>query len=219
MPGLVITTAITLPGSREPPGNGAFTDDQKQFEAVLDGKDPSLRMSLPWTGLLDTADIPNSCYFNTRTDSATSHPIFSTRIVAPGGSNRFRNKDAAQGFGYPIFTLERLINATEIIRLAGFDPYRYRGSIEMGHYACFARGARFYKAVTRDNLDPCPDAPQYNAQLISGVDGMVLIGAFLFPRNDLITAVESAANALAPSGGFPNFHSNPFIRTRGKLIS
>jgi broad specificity phosphatase PhoE len=60
-----------------------------------------------------------------------------------------------------MFALERLINATEIIRLAGFDPYRYRGrhgqSIEMAisYYACFARGAGFYKAVTRDNSGSC----------------------------------------------------------------
>jgi hypothetical protein len=196
-----------------------LTDDQKQFGAVLEGKDPSLRVSLPWTAFFDRAiygeaDVANSCYFNTGADSATSHPFFTTSIVAPGEiDDRFRNKDAAQGFGYPMFALERLINATEIIRLAGFDPYHYRGrhgqSIEMAisYYACFARGAGFYKAVTRDNSGFCPDAPQYYGQLVSGVDGMVLIGALLFPRNDSITAVEPAARtlALASSGGVPQF--------------
>jgi hypothetical protein len=196
-----------------------LTDNQKQFEAVLHGKDPSLRVTLPWTAFFDRAiygekDIPNSCYFNTGADSATSHPFFSTSAVAPGEiDDRFRNKDAAQGFGYPMFTLERLINATEILRLAGFDPYRYRGrhgqSIEMAisYYACFARGAGFYKTVTRDNSGSCPDASQYYGQLVNGVDGMVLTGAHLFPRNDSIAAVESAAKTfvLASSGGPPAF--------------
>jgi hypothetical protein len=194
-----------------------LTDNQKQFEAVLDGKDPSLRVSLPWTAFFDRAiygeeDVPNSCYFNTGADSTTSHPFFSTSTVAPGEiDDRFRNKDAAQGIGYPMFTLERLINATEILRLAGFDPYRYRGrhgqSIEMAisYYACLARGAGFYKAVTRDNSGSCPDASQYYGQLVSGVDGTVLTGASLFPRNDSITAVESAAKTSASSGGVPAF--------------
>jgi hypothetical protein len=194
-----------------------LTDNQKQFEAVLDGKDPSLRVTLPWIAYFDRSiygerDIPNSCYFNTGADSATSHPFFSTSLVAPGEiDDRFRNKDAAQGIGYPMFTLERLINATEVLRLAGFDPYRYRGrhgqSIEMAisYYACFARGAGFYKVVSRDNSGSCPDAPQYYGKLVNGVDGMALIGAYLFPRNDSITAVESAAKTSASSGGVPAF--------------
>ncbi|HKD25302.1 MAG TPA: hypothetical protein VKC66_05210 [Xanthobacteraceae bacterium] len=194
-----------------------LTDNQKQFEAVLDGKDPSLRVILPWTAFFDRAiygeaDIANSCYFNTGADSATSHPFFSTSIVAPGEiDDRFRHEGAGQAFGYPMFTLERLINATEILRLAGFDPYRYRGrhrqSIEtaIGYYACFARGAGFHKTVTRNNSATCPDAPQYYGQLVNGVDGMVLIGAYLFPRNDSITAAESAAKTSASSGGLPAF--------------
>ena len=194
-----------------------LADNQKQFEAVLHGQDPSLRVTLPWTAFFDRAiygeeDIPNSCYFNTGADSATSHPFFSTSTVAPGEiDDRFRNKDAAQGIGYPMFTLERLINATEILRLAGYDPYRYRGrhgqSIEMAisYYACFARGAGFYRAVTRDNAGSCPDAPQYYGQLVNGVDGMVLTGASLFPRNDSIAALESAARTSTSSGGVPAF--------------
>jgi hypothetical protein len=192
-------------------------DNQKQFEAVLDGKDPSLRVALPWTAFFDRAiygekDIPNSCYFNTGADSATSHPFFSTSTVAPGEiDDRFRNKDAVQGIGYPMFTLERLINATEILRLAGFDPYRYRGrhgqSIEMAisYYACLAKGAGFYKAVTRDNAGSCPNAPQYYGQLVNGVDRIVLTGAYLFPQNGSIAAAEPAAKASASSGGLPAF--------------
>jgi hypothetical protein len=194
-----------------------LTDNQKQFEAVLDGKDPSLRVNLPWIAFFDRAiygegDVPNSCYFNTGADSATSHPFFSTSIVAPGEiDDRFRNKDAAQGIGYPMFTLERLINTTEILRLAGFDPYLYRGrhgqSIEMAisYYACFGGAAGFYKAVTRDNSGSCPDAPQYDGKLVNGVDGMVLIGAYLFPRNDSITVVELAAKTSASLGPLPAF--------------
>lgn len=194
-----------------------LTDNQKQFEAVLHGKDSSLRVTLPWTAFFDRAiygeqDIPNSCYFNTGADSATSHPFFSTSTVAPGEiDDRFRNKGTAQAFGYPMFTLERLINATEILRLAGFDPYRYRGrhgqSVEMAisYYACFARGAGFYKTVTRDNSGSCLNARQYYGQTVNGVDGVVLTGAYLFPRNDSITVVESAARTSASSGGVPQF--------------
>jgi len=193
-----------------------LTDNQKEFEAVVNGKDPSIRVTLPWTAFFDRAvygeeDIPNSCYFNTGADSATSHPFFSTSTVAPGEiDDRFRNKDEAQGIGYPMFTLERLINAAEVLRHAGFEPYHYRGrhgqSIEMAitYYACFARGAGFYKMVTRDNSRSCPDAPQYYGKLVNGVDATVQIGAYLFPQNESITAVESSAKPSASSGPFSN---------------
>jgi hypothetical protein len=46
------------------------------------------------------ADLPNSCRFNSGSDSYTSHPFFSTAVVAPGEiDDRFRNKGTGQGIG------------------------------------------------------------------------------------------------------------------------
>jgi hypothetical protein len=124
----------------------------------------------------------------------------STAVVAPGEiDDRFRNKGTGQGIGYPMFTLERLVNVAEILRVAGYNPYGYRGaykqSIEMtiAYYACFAKGAGFAKIVTPDNSRLCPNAPQYYSKLVNDVDRMVQIGAYRFPNNAAITAVEATA--------------------------
>jgi hypothetical protein len=37
--------------------------------------------------------------------------------------DRYRNENPAQGIGYPMFTLERLLDAAEIMRNAGLDFY------------------------------------------------------------------------------------------------
>jgi hypothetical protein len=180
-------------------------DNQGQVEAVLSGRDPSMRVALPWIAFFDRAiygeaDLPNSCRFNSGPDSYTSHPFFSTAVVAPGEiDDRFRNKGTGQGIGYPMFTLERLVNVAEILRIAGYNPYGYRGaykqSIEMAiaYYACFAKGAGFAKIVTPDNSRLCPNAPQYYGKLVNDVDRMVQIGAYRFPNNAAITAVEATA--------------------------
>lgn len=184
-----------------------LVDDQRQFEAVLFGKDPSMRVALPWLAYVDRAiygeaDLPNSCYFNSGSDSYTSRPFFSTPVVAAGEiDDRFRNKDAAQGIGYPMFTLERLVDVAEILRVAGYDPYSLRGtrkqSIEtaIGYYACFARGAGFSSVVTAENSRSCPNAPQYFGKVVNDVDRMVQIGAYRFPANTAIGSVEAAAKS------------------------
>jgi hypothetical protein len=108
-------------------------------------------------------------------------------------------EDASQGIGYPMFTLERLINAAEILRLAGYDAYGYRGvhqqSIEMaiGYYACLAKGAGFGKAVSTENSRLCPNAAQYYGKVVNDVDRMVQIGAYRFSNDAAITAVEADA--------------------------
>jgi hypothetical protein len=185
-----------------------MVDNQKQFDAVLNGRDPSIRVTLPWIAFFDRAiygeaDLPNSCYFNSGPDSYTSHPFFSTPVVAPGEiDDRFRNKGEhgdGQGVGYPMFTLERLVDAAEILRIAGYDPYGYRGlhkqSIEMavGYYACLAKGAGFYKVVTAENSGACPNVAQYHGKIVNGVDRLVQIGAYRFPQNKSIASVEAAA--------------------------
>jgi hypothetical protein len=182
-----------------------LADDQRLFEAVLSGRDPSMRVALPWIAFFDRAiygeaDLPNSCYFNSGPDGYTSRPFFSTTVVAPGEiDDRFRNKLAGQGIGYPMFTLERLIDVAEILRIAGYDPYGYRGahgqSIKMAvdEYACFAKGAGFSKTVTPDNSRACPNAAQYYGKIVNDVDRMTQIGADRFPDDATIASVEAAA--------------------------
>ena len=107
-----------------------------------------------------------------------------------------------------MFTLERLFDAAELMRIAGFDPYGYRGahgqSIEMAieYYACFAKGAGFYKTVTLENSSSCADAAQYYGKVVNGVDRMLLIGADRFPANNAITRLEPEAQKPASTGAF-----------------
>jgi hypothetical protein len=182
-----------------------LADNQRQIEAVLFGKDPSMRVALPWIAYFDRAiygeaDLPNSCYFNSGADSNSSHLFFSTPNVAPGEiDDRFRNKGEGQGIGYPMFTLERLVNVAEILRVAGFDAYGYRGihqqSIEVaiGYYACFGKAAGFGKLVSAANSRSCPNAPQYYGKIVNDVDRMAQLGAYRFPSDAAITSVEAAA--------------------------
>jgi hypothetical protein len=102
-----------------------------------------------------------------------NHHGYQTTNAVPGDiADRFRNAKPGQGIGYPMFTLERLFDAAELMRIAGFDPYDYRGahhqSIEMAieHYACYAKGAGFYRTVTAENSGSCPNAAQYYITLI-----------------------------------------------------
>lgn len=56
-----------------------------------------------------------------------------------------------------------------VMRIAGYDPYGYRGrhgqSLEtaIDYYACFAKGAGFNKTVTAENSSSCPNAPHTTA--------------------------------------------------------
>jgi hypothetical protein len=102
-------------------------------------------------------------------------------------------------------TLGGLAAMAELLRNAGFDAYGYRGahrqSIEMSmeYYACFAKEAGFYKTVTQENPRPCPNAAQYYGKIVAGVDKVELLGAYRFPGNASITAVESAAKTWLPT--------------------
>jgi len=182
-------------------------DDSSRFKAALDDDDPQIPLVLPWTQYFDHAiygknDSPISCYKNSGPDSMTSHPSYETSVVAPGEvEDRYRNAYPAQGIGYPMFSLERLIDAAEIMQIAGLDAYGYRGrhqqSIEMAiqYYACYAKGAGFGKVVTAANPGSCPDAAQYDGKVVNGVDPLVVFGAYRFPENNAITAVETAAKS------------------------
>jgi hypothetical protein len=188
--------------------------DERKFDAVVHGVDRAIPVWLPWTvfseySIYGKSDSPLECYPNTGPDSMTSHPGYFTPHVAAGEvQDRYRNLGTLQGIGYPMFTLERLIDAAEILRIAGFDPYGYRGrheqSIEMAlaYYACFGKGAGFGKTVTAENSASCPNAAQYYGKVVDGVDQNETFGAYRFPNDRAITEVEAAAKTESSSGPF-----------------
>jgi hypothetical protein len=192
-------------------------DDGGKFDAVLYGGDRANPVLPSWIRVFDRiiygeSDTLPECGENRFADSLTSlnnHADYQNRNVAAGEiADRGRNATPLQGIGYPMFTLERLIDAAEMMRIAGFDPYGYRGahrqSIEMAlqYYACFAKGAGLYKVVTADNARACRNAAQYYGKLVNGVDRMVLVGAELFPDNRSITDLEADARSRALTGAF-----------------
>jgi hypothetical protein len=185
-------------------------DDEKKFYAVLYGGDRSAPVPVSWTTFFNKTiygvdDAPNSCYTNTGSDGFSSRPFFQTSRVAPGEiDDRFRNENPDQGIGYPMFTLERLYNAADIIENAGLDAYGYRGShqesIELAtqYYAYYAEHAGFNGTITAENARMCPNSAQYLGKVATG-EANFIEGAYRFPRNQKITAVESAAK-LSPHG-------------------
>jgi hypothetical protein len=193
-------------------------NDERKVKAVLLGGDAAVPVLAPWTHLLDRliygdADGPApGCVINHESNSQSSlanHHDYQTTNAAPGEiADRFRNAEAGKGIGYPMFTLERLFDAAELMRIAGFDPYNYRGrhhqSIEMAveYYACYAKGAGFYKTVTAENSCSCPNAAQYYGKLVNGVNRMLLIGAERFSGNAAITGLEAGAQQTASTGAF-----------------
>lgn len=91
-------------------------DDRNKFDAVLYGNDPSIPVVLPWTRFFDGAiygesDHPMECYTNSGPDGLHSGLGFTTSIVAAGEVQDRYRAGLLQTFGYPMFTLERPINA------------------------------------------------------------------------------------------------------------
>jgi hypothetical protein len=195
-------------------------DDEQRFNAIVNGGVNAVPALIPWKQLFDhivygQTDGPlPGCVNNLDPDSLTSlahHHDYQTVAAAPGEiADRFRSANASQGIGYSMMTLERLIDSAEVLRVAGFDPYGYRGrhhqSLEMAmqYYACFAKGAGFNNIVTAANSGTCANAAQYYGKVVGGVDRMMLIGADRFAGNAAITALETAARGVASSGAFPN---------------
>lgn len=193
-------------------------NDESKVNAVLFGGNYAIPVLDPWTHLFDhliygESDGPTpGCVINHEQDSQSSldnHHDYQTQRAAPGEiADRFRNAKAGQGIGYPMFTLERLFDAAELMQIAGFDAYGYRGahgqSIEMAmqYYSCFAKGAGFYKTVTRENSASCPNAAQYYGRLVNGVDRMLLIGAERFSGNKTITGLEADARKTGSGRAF-----------------
>jgi hypothetical protein len=188
-------------------------DDSQRFNAVLHGNDRAIQVVLPWRRFFDGAiygqsDHPMECYRNNGPDGLHSGLGFTTPDVAAGEVQDRYRAGLLQTFGYPMFTLERLINAAEILRIAGFDPYGFRGmhgqSIEIAlqYYACYGKTPGFYKTVSRENARACPNYEQYYGKAVNGVDPNIVFGAYRFPDNPAITAVEGTAKETASSGAF-----------------
>jgi hypothetical protein len=188
-------------------------DDPRRFNAVLNGGDREIPVALPWTRFFNGAiygefDQAMDCYPN-GPNGRDSGMAFTTGLVAPGEvQDRYRNKGDLQTFGYPMFTLERLINAAEILRGAGFDPWGYRGvrhqSIEMAlqYYACYGKTPGFNQKVTLQNARDCANREQYEGKIVNGVDSNLLAGAWRIPQNAALASLESAAKEKAASGAF-----------------
>jgi hypothetical protein len=184
-------------------------DDGRKFSAVLYGKDRSIPLAISWTDWFNHAvygehDKPIGCHKNSGRDSLTSHPSFQTAVVAPGEiEDRYRNASAAQGFGYTLGVLAGLYNMADLMKNAGFDAFGYRGthrqSIEMAtqYYACYGKNAGFKKTVTADNARACPDYQQYVGQIVNGLEPDIVMGAYRFSGNSVITEQEPAAKAAA----------------------
>jgi hypothetical protein len=184
-------------------------DDGRKFNAVIYGNDRSIPVAIPWTNWFNHAvygehDKPIACHKNTGPDSLASHPSFQTAVVAPGEiEDRYRNANAGQAFGYTLGVLAGLFEMSVLMKNAGFDALRYRGthqqSIEMAtqYYACYGRDVGFKKTVTADNAHACPDYQQYIGQIVNGLETDIVMGAYRFPGNSVISELEAAAKAAA----------------------
>lgn len=190
-----------------------LTDDKVMFAAVLNGGGGAVK--LPWTVLFDhliygPADRPLLHITpNNDIDPSSSHPAYSTAMVAAGEINdRYRNSNPSQGVGYPMGSLQSIYMQAELLTLAGYDSYSYRGahgqSIEMAsdYYACFAKTAGFRKTITAESSQACPDAQEYVGRVVNGVDTNVVIGAYRFFNDGALTALDAAAKTSASSGPF-----------------
>jgi hypothetical protein len=186
-----------------------LVDNGRKFNAVLYGNDRSIPVAIPWADWFNHAvygehDKPISCHKNTGPDSLRSHPSFQTAVVAPGEiEDRYRNANSGQAFGYTLGVLTILFNMADLMENAGYDAFEYRGthqqSIEMAtqYYACYGKNAGFKKIVTADNARACPDYQQYIGQIVNGLETDIVMGAYRFPGNSVITELEAAAKVAA----------------------
>lgn len=190
-----------------------LVNDQRRFVAVLFGGDEGIPVVLPWTRFFDGViygenDHPMACYPNGGPDGAHTTGAFTTSIVAPGEiQDRYRGL-LLQTFGYPMGSLTSLFEAAEMLRIAGYSSFAYRGnhhqSIEMAiqYYSCYGRTPGFYATVTRENARACANFEQYYGKVVNGVDSAMIFGAYRFPGNPAITSAEAAAKARGSSGAF-----------------
>jgi hypothetical protein len=190
-------------------------DDEQDFDAALNGGEGARAVRLPWIELFDHViyganDTPLlNITPNSSVDPLKSHPAFSTTIVAAGEINdRYRHDNPAQTIGYPMGSLQGLYVAAELMKNTGLDAYAYRGahaqSLEMAteYYSCFAKYAGFAKVITAENSGKCPDAAQYLGVIVNGVGENILIGAYRFPDDAEIIALDAPAKANVAGSAF-----------------
>ena len=70
------------------------------------------------------------------------------------------------------------------------------------YYACFGKAAGFRGTVTAENSRSCQDTAQYVGKIVNGVDRMVAIGSYRYPRNAAVAAAATAAKLSSSSGAF-----------------
>jgi hypothetical protein len=99
--------------------------------------------------------------------------------------------------------LRSLIDAAEILRISGFDPFGYRGvrrqSIEQAilYYSCLGKGAGYGKTVTPENAGACPNAEQYYGKIVNDVERVVVYGAYRFADDHAIAALDETAKTAS----------------------
>jgi hypothetical protein len=190
-------------------------DDQPDFDAALNGGAGVRAVKLPWIELFDHViyganDTPLlNITPNSSPDPLKSHPAYSTAIVAAGEINdRYRHDNPSQTIGYPMGSLQGLYMAAELMKTTGLNAYSYRDahgqSLEMAtrYYACFVKHAGFAKVITVENSGSCPDATQYLGVIVNGVEPNVLIGAYRFPDDDELIALDAPAKAALARSAF-----------------
>jgi hypothetical protein len=98
--------------------------------------------------------------------------------------------------------------AAELMKITGLDAYAYRGahgqSLEVAtrYYACFAKYVGFAKVITAENSRNCADATQYLGTIVNGVAENVLIGAYRFPDDDELIALDAPAKSTVARSVF-----------------
>jgi hypothetical protein len=184
-------------------------DDGRKFNAVLYGNDRSIPVDLYWTKYFSHAiygnnDKPIQCYKNSGPDSLTSTSSFQTPIVAPGEvEDRYRHANPAQAFGYTTGVLADYLVEGELLKNAGFDAFAYRGprgqTIQMAvdYYSCYGKTPGFKQKVTADNARACADYQEYIGQIVNGLETVVVMGAYHFPQDSLLSELDAAAKAGA----------------------
>ncbi len=189
-------------------------DDPHALDSVMTGRDPRRPLLVPFDVEFDHAiygdrDHPAECNANSGATGPTSHPSFQTVTVDSGEIiDRYRNATPLQGMGYPMFTLQRLIDIAELLRASGFDPYGYHGqhgqsiTKALDFYACYGQQPGFSAVVTHTNASACGNVAQYEGKIVDGVDQMSLFGTFRFPNDEALTRVEQRARTASATSAF-----------------
>lgn len=176
----------------------ALVGDEPQLRAILDGETGAQALPVSLLTYFNHAfygegDKPNSCFANTGADGATSHPYFSAPRVTLGEvDDRYRNANPAQAIGYSAAVVTHMYHAAEILKIAGFDLYGYRGdhgqSIEAAtsFFACYVKGAGLGRTINAANAGHCANFLQYDGKVINAVESNMVIGAYRLPSNEVI---------------------------------